>query len=57
MIFPVAYIPVNGVATFTFVVDAFPSAGKYTIKYRLIKRPGVDDFFGEEKRVNFEVKK
>ncbi|MBL0268617.1 MAG: hypothetical protein KAX45_01595 [Chitinophagaceae bacterium] len=50
-------IPVNGVATFTFVVDAFPSAGKYTIKYRLIKRPGVDDFFGEEKRVNFEVKK
>lgn len=50
-------IAVNGVATFTFVVDAFPSEGKYTIRYQLIKKPGVDDFFGEEKRVNFEVKK
>ncbi|MBK6827200.1 MAG: hypothetical protein IPG86_10105 [Chitinophagaceae bacterium] len=49
-------VPVNRDATFSFVVDAFPSAGKYTIKYQLIKKPGVDDFFGEEKRVNFEVK-
>jgi hypothetical protein len=49
-------IAVNGIATFNFVVDAFPSKGTYEIKYQLIRKPGVDDFFGEGKRINFTVK-
>ncbi len=49
-------IAVNGIATFSFVVDAFPSKGTYEIKYQLIKKPGVDDFFGEGKRIKFTVK-
>lgn len=49
-------IPVNATATFTFLVDAFPSKGDYRIRYQLIKKPGVVDYFGAYKEVVFQVK-
>jgi len=49
-------IAVNATATFRFIVDAFPSPGKYSIKYRLVQKPGVTDFFGAYKDVEFTVK-
>jgi len=49
-------IAVNATATFSFVVDAFPSKGTYKIRYQLVKKPGVDDFFGAYKDVDFGIK-
>lgn len=49
-------IAVNATATFSFIVDAFPSKGTYRIKYQLVKRPGVDDFFGAYKEVDFNIR-
>lgn len=48
-------IAVNATATFSFVVDAFPAQGNYRIRYQLVKKPGVDDFFGGYKDVEFRI--
>jgi hypothetical protein len=48
-------IAVGGTATFSFIVQAFPSNGNYKIRYQLVKKPRMTDLFGAYKVADFRI--